>query len=203
MTEPAPGNLWNPPADGTPDVLDALQRLASGEIVAELVTEQAGQVVSLGQAVEGWAVSERTLRRHLGDGTIHGWKASGTYGEEWRVSVDALDAKYRRTDAAAGIVTASQPGTPALADDLRAVIAAMIEPTRIAIESATALATTAAADAAAARAEATAARATVEEARVDAARLEERLRATEADRDRLTVELDAARTAPRRRWFGR
>jgi hypothetical protein len=155
--------------------------------------------VAIGEAVELWEVSPRTLRRKLADG-IHGaYKITGPKGEEWRIPAAALDALGypRRSDHAPPVVepTSGELAAIRAREDTQRTLDAL-------------LATMAASrgELMAAEADRKATEVLARDALAETARLEERLKAANADTERereradaLAAELDAARK-PRRRW---
>jgi hypothetical protein len=144
--------------------------------------------VTVGEAVKGWHLSNRTLRRRLAAGEVAGaYKVPGGKGEEWRIPADALDALgyERQTNRPAVPETPPPPPEPTPAERLAGQLADLLDRETKALESA---------------------RDMYAEARADAARLEAELAASKRDADRereradqLAAELVEARK-PRRRW---
>lgn len=200
MAEPDPGNLYTPPPDGDhPDTLDTGERLTGGDFVAELTTSttdprrppappETPEAVSIVEAVAGWEVARRTLRRRLADGDVDGaYKVPGPKGAEWRIPPAALDALgYRRRTPDAPPAPPTPPPTldPTPAERLADKLADLLDGERKAL--------------AAARQDWATAREEAARHKAEADVLREQLEKAEARAEKLAADLDAARTP--RRW---
>lgn len=57
----------------------------------EASSDSLDRVVSVQEASRHLGISPRTVLRRLSKGTLKGYKTEGTFGIEWRVSLDSLD----------------------------------------------------------------------------------------------------------------
>jgi hypothetical protein len=92
--------------------------------------DDSGTTLTIRQATERYAVSDRTLRRRVTAGEIAGaHRRPGPKGEEWQIPVAALESLgYKRLETAPDTAPAAQPTSTA--DETTAALIDLIEELR-------------------------------------------------------------------------